>query len=89
MPPTDNSVVFDVWNGHTKHCQYCQTALRRLKKFRLAAFFVASCLAVLRPVGKIGSLARAATLGVTGVGLLLHKLIGMFYKYEFSHAQND
>lgn len=87
MPPASNKVVFDVWNAHTKHCRYCQDALRRLKKFRFAAFFVATCLGVLRPMSKVANL--ASTLATAGTGLLLHKLIGMFYKYETSHAHND
>jgi phenylpropionate dioxygenase-like ring-hydroxylating dioxygenase large terminal subunit len=87
MPPADNAVVFDVWNAHTKHCSYCQDALRRLKKIRFATIAMALCLAVLRPFGKVSSL--VATLSTAGIAYVLHKLIGMFYKYEFSHAQND
>eukprot|EP00977_Amphora_coffeiformis_P028036 scaffold34685_cov183-Amphora_coffeaeformis.AAC.16 len=87
MPAASNEVVFDVWNGHTKYCRYCQVALRRLKKARFASFVVATVLGTLRPWGRIGSL--VATLFTAGVGLGLHKLIGMFYRYEFSHAHND
>lgn len=38
IPAPSSQVVFDVWNGHTKHCRYCLTALRRLKTARLVAF---------------------------------------------------
>jgi hypothetical protein len=63
--------------------------LRRLKKVRFASLFAAACMAVLRPerLGAKGSL--ASTLALAGIGLLVNKLIGMFYRYEFSHAHND
>lgn len=89
MPESSNEVVFDVWNGHTKYCKYCQDALRRLKKVRFASYFAAACMAVVRPakLGVKGSL--ASTLALAGIGLLVNKLIGMFYRYEFSHSHND
>jgi len=88
MPPVDNEVVFDVWNGHTKYCKMCLKAVSNLKKLRFAAFTVATCLAVLRPFRN--PFAMLASVGVTaGAALLLNKLIGMFYRYEFSHAHND
>jgi hypothetical protein len=87
MPAADNEVVFDQWNGHTKHCQICLTALANLKKVRFAAFFVATCFAVLRPAGKVLNL--LSVLFTAGMGLGLNKLIGMFYRYEFSHGHND
>ena len=87
MPPASNDIVFDVWNSHTKYCQYCQVALKNLKKVRFAAFFAATCLAVLRPMNKVLNL--ASVLLTAGTGMLLHKLIGLFYRYEFSHAHND
>jgi hypothetical protein len=90
MPALSSQVVFDVWNGHTKHCRYCLTALRRLKTARLVAFTASTIWAILRPRllgSRLGAV--AATLGLAGVGLALHKLIGMFYRYELSHAEND
>jgi len=87
IPSASNEVVFDVWNAHTKHCRYCLTALGRLKKARFASFAAAAGFGVLRPFGRLGSL--ASTFALVGAGLLLHKLIGMFYRYEFSHAHND
>jgi hypothetical protein len=87
MPEADNEIVFDQWNGHTKHCQYCLTALANLKKARLATFFVSTCLAVLRPAGNVFNL--VSVLATAGLGLGLNKLIGLFYRFEFSHAHND
>jgi phenylpropionate dioxygenase-like ring-hydroxylating dioxygenase large terminal subunit len=87
MSSPSNDVVFDVWNAHTKYCKYCQDALKRLKGARLASFVAAASLAITRPLGVTGTL--LSSFGLAGIGLLLHKLIGMFYRYEYSHAHND
>lgn len=87
MPPADNNAVFDVWNQHTKKCQICQKALKNLKRIRFGGFATAACLAALRPGSKALSLSIALT--AAGMGLLLNKLIAMFYRYEYSHARND
>jgi hypothetical protein len=87
MPDADNELAFDQWNGHTKHCHICQTTLANLKKARLAAFFVATCLTVLRPSGKILNL--FSVLVSAGMGLALNKLIALFYRLEVSHGHND
>lgn len=88
MPATNNDVVFDVYNAHTKHCKNCQVALKNLKKIRFASFFFAALMATVRPkkLGVVGS--TAAALFFSGIGGALSKLIGMFYRYEFSHADN-
>jgi hypothetical protein len=88
MPPASNDVVFDVWNAHTKYCKYCQDALQRLKVVRFVSFLAATTVAVIRPFSNvIGTL--LSTFALAGIGLLLNKLIAMFYRYEFSHAHND
>lgn len=87
MPEASNDIVFDVWNAHTKYCKYCQTALSRLKKARFVFFSIATVLGVLRPSNRVSNI-----VGVflsAGIGLLLNKVIGMFYRYEFSHSHND
>mmetsp|Transcript_38712 Transcript_38712/g.69791 ORF Transcript_38712/g.69791 Transcript_38712/m.69791 type:complete len:238 (-) Transcript_38712:105-818(-) len=88
MPPADNEVVFDVWNSHTKNCKYCLTALRRLKRVRAVVFLASALVAAIRPkvLGVVGSVLSA--LGLSGLGLVVSKLIKMFYRYEFSHADN-
>jgi phenylpropionate dioxygenase-like ring-hydroxylating dioxygenase large terminal subunit len=87
MPPASSSVVFDVWNSHTKHCHYCQVALKRLRRVRLATLAAAACLAILRPWSATTTL--LSSLGLASIGLGVNKLIGMFHRYEFSHAHND
>ena len=88
MPAKNNDVVFDVWNSHTKHCSYCLAALKRLKMARKLTFLTAALIATIRPkfLGVVGSV--MSSLGFAGAGFGLSKLIGMFYKYEFSHADN-
>ena len=88
MPEADSEVVFDVYNSHTKYCRMCQTALARLKKVRFAAFAASACLAALRPANKVAA-SFAGALLLSGVGLALNKIIGAFYRYEFSHSHND
>jgi len=88
MPPVDNNVVFDVWNSHTKHCKYCLGALRNIRRIRAMSFLASALVASLRPriLGVLGSTAAAA--GLAGLGVAMTKLIGLFYKFEFSHADN-
>lgn len=87
MPEPNNEVVFDVWNSHTKHCAICQRALKNIKRARFASFLVATCLAVWRPSNQVVNM--ASVLASAGLGVALHKLAGLFYRYEFSHAHND
>jgi phenylpropionate dioxygenase-like ring-hydroxylating dioxygenase large terminal subunit len=87
MPTASSDVVFDAWNAHTKYCQYCQVALKRLKAVRMVTFIAASSIAITRPSNAFRAL--VSSLGLAGIGLLLNKLIGMFYRYECSHAHND
>ncbi|GFH54435.1 hypothetical protein CTEN210_10911 [Chaetoceros tenuissimus] len=88
MPSINNDVVFDVYNAHTKHCKYCQDALKNLKRARFMMFFFAAFTAALRPkiLGVGGSIFSG--LAFSGIGGLLNKVIGMFYRFEFSHAAN-
>ena len=55
---------------------------------RAVAFIASALVAAIRPkfLGRVGSIAGA--LGLSGVGYVLHKLMKMFYRYEFSHADN-
>ena len=88
MPAANNDVVFDVWNSHTKHCKYCLTALKRLKVARTLAFLTSALVATIRPKLLGVSASVISALGLSGVGFVLSKLIGMFYKYEFAHSEN-
>ena len=43
LPPAENDKekLFDVWSTHTKDCQYCQTALKRIDQVTTMAMVVA------------------------------------------------
>jgi phenylpropionate dioxygenase-like ring-hydroxylating dioxygenase large terminal subunit len=90
LPPAeqDKRVLFDVWHTHTVNCQYCQTALRRLRWARAGSYGLA-----LSHQTDLISLSFGAriliALGLTALGYAIHKLIGLFYVYEFEHAHND
>ena len=88
MSASNNEVVFDVWNAHTKNCKYCLDALKRIKTVRKMTFLASALVATIRPkvLGIVGSTLTA--LGLSGLGLALSKLIDMFYRFEFSHADN-
>ncbi len=88
MPTASNEAVFDVWNSHTKHCKYCLTALKNLKKIRFASLFASAIIAIVRPkqLGLIGS--TISSLLLAGLGAAMNKFIGLFYRFEFSHADN-
>lgn len=61
IPAIKKNVVFDVYSAHTKHCKnYCQIALKNLKKIRFSSFFYAMLIATMRPK-KLG-VAAIATL---------------------------
>lgn len=88
MPPSSNEVVFDVYNSHTKNCRYCLKALSNLKRARFASLFAGALLGVIRP-SKLGTAGTvAASIGFSLLGGIIHKLIGLFYRYEYSHADN-
>lgn len=87
MPESSHEVVFDVWNGHTKHCIHCQRGLRHCRRVRKFAFLLAMCVGVLRPANKFVSL--FASCAFVGVGLALDRVIRLFHRCEFSHGYND
>jgi Pheophorbide a oxygenase len=87
VEPSVGNVVFDQWNGHTKYCSICQSALKNIRTARFASFVVAALMAVVRPGGVAGGVALSSLFA--GVGLICSNLIKLFYVYEFSHATND
>ncbi|EKX51208.1 hypothetical protein GUITHDRAFT_159336 [Guillardia theta CCMP2712] len=87
MPPRefDKRKLFDVYNAHTKNCKVCQDAVQNLKLAR--GLFVGLSLASVAL--SHGVVALSSSLSCALVALALHKLIGLFYVYEFEHANND
>jgi phenylpropionate dioxygenase-like ring-hydroxylating dioxygenase large terminal subunit len=106
LPPVerDKRVLFDVWSTHTVNCQYCKTALKRLRWARAGSYGLAIAVLAIAILLESQSIAQshqtalisiafsgrvAISLGLTGLGYGIHKLIGLFYVYEFEHANND
>jgi phenylpropionate dioxygenase-like ring-hydroxylating dioxygenase large terminal subunit len=100
----DKRVLFDVWNTHTVNCQYCQIALKRLRWARAGSYGLAIMVLAIAILLESQALAQshqtalisiafvgrvAISLGLTALGYGIHKLIGLFYVYEFEHAHND
>ena len=87
MPPREmnKDVLFDVYNAHTKNCAICMEALKNLKMAR-NSLFAASFFTIGLNHGP-PAVAGGALLAT--IGILIHKLTSLFYKYEFEHAFND
>ena len=97
--------LYDVWHTHTRHCHTCQTALKRLIWTTRGLWGLAALALVIGimldaraaagygglwqipPTSALGWFALAALLGTASY--LLHRLRGLFYRYEFRHADND
>ena len=88
LPPRehDHRRLYDVWNAHTKHCRICLDALRNIKRVRfISSILAAAALSLLK--NKLHAILGTALFATVALGA--HKLINMFYVYEFSHADND
>ena len=77
--------LFDVYNSHTKDCSVCSKALKNLKLSRNVSI-VLSILAI--GIFKSLKLKIIFSTLTSVVSLLCHKLMKMFYKYEYSHQSN-
>jgi len=80
--------LFDVYDSHTRKCKICQAGLKKLVMVRNTAL-----------VGAVGlfqafmSFRRTyflvAALVIGAASSILHKLLPLFYKYEYSHQNNN
>lgn len=88
LPPRldSNEKIFDVWNSHTKHCQYCLGAYNNIETMKKVSFGSAFAIALAAPEGPEKIV--AGTLAVA-VGAALHKLAELFVVYEFNHQDNN
>ena len=81
-----NKELFDVYDAHTKQCSVCTTAVKNTTNLRnLAVVFSTLTLAL----GKSRLLKIAGGLFFAGVAIILEKLRGFYYIYEFSHQSNN
>jgi len=87
LPPRErnNDKLFDVYDTHTANCAICKTALKNFKTARFVLF--AAAFAVAAFFKGVTALVGGGLLAIAG--LLLGKIINMFYHYPFDHAYND
>lgn len=80
--------LFDVYTAHTKNCQVCQTALKNFNKAKVTLAIAAIFCAIVRPFPN-PILSFVATGVLSLAGLAIHAFTRLYYKYEFSHQQNN
>jgi hypothetical protein len=89
LPPTlPSEQLFDVYHAHVESCTVCLSALRRTKRYRdLSLGVVAITTLFFHPTVNPYAGAVAAVFGLSA--LAAHKLMKLFYTFEFSHQDND
>lgn len=86
LPPRGTEDIFDMWNAHTKHCQYCQTAYRNLEIVK----YVSLALSAIAFLGLPSSIPEPAiSFAFLLIAGALQKFNELFVRYEYSHADND
>ena len=86
LPPRGTEDIYDMWHAHTKHCSHCRGALRNLNAAKYSSLGLLGVSALWMPDGGERT---AAVLVAGATAAALHVLTGLFYRYEFSHADND
>ena len=84
LPPLGSEDIYDMWHAHTKHCSQCQAALRQLERAKYAAGAVVGASIVWVPQGAPER--TTAILGAAAVAAAAHAISRLFYRYEYSHA---
>ena len=84
LPPLGSEDIYDMWHAHTKHCSQCQAALRQLERAKYAAGAVVVASIVWVPQGAPER--TTAILGAAAVAAAAHAISRLFYRYEYSHA---
>eukprot|EP01041_Mallomonas_annulata_P003925 gene3925-7828_t len=87
LPPVlDSAELFDVYNVHTKNCLICLRALKNLVRVRNVALVLAAVAGMVIK-NTVRALATSGFLGL--IALACHKFKGLYYKYEYSHQNNN
>ena len=84
LPPLGSEDIYDMWHAHTKHCSQCQAALRQLERAKYAAGAVVAASIVWVPQGAPER--TTMILGAAAVAAAAHAISRLFYRYEYSHA---
>mmetsp|Transcript_41397 Transcript_41397/g.65591 ORF Transcript_41397/g.65591 Transcript_41397/m.65591 type:complete len:227 (-) Transcript_41397:114-794(-) len=85
--PRGSEDIYDMWDAHTKNCQYCQRAYRNLEILKHSSLAALGVAIVALPDGSPERALVAVTSSLTA--LALHKFNSLFRRYEYSHADND
>ena len=81
-----NKEIFDVYNGHTKHCTDCMAALKFVNHFRnVAVVMAALSIAMLESP----ELRVMSSFSFSGLAAGAERLKTFFYTYEYSHQNNN
>ena len=86
LPARGTEDIYDMWHAHTKHCSHCLEALRNIEAVRNAGLAIFGVSAIWMPDGAERTAVVLAAAVVAGGA---HTLSRLFYRYEFSHADND
>ena len=84
LAPQGSEDIYDMWHAHTKHCSQCQAALRQLETAKYAAGAVVAASIVWVPQGAPER--TTMILGAAAVAAAAHAISRLFYRYEYSHA---
>lgn len=102
VPPLlSEDQMFDFYEAHAKHCHHCMKGLKQMKALRVAVWAAAAFCFVkamvtaavrqstswLPPKGSI--ILSAVGLVCVGIAFVLNQMIGLFFVYKYSHADND
>lgn len=85
--PRGSENIYDMWDAHTKHCQYCQTAYRNLEALKYVSLAALSVAVIGLPDGSTERSVVAVASSLLAIAL--HKFNDLFKRYEYSHADND
>ena len=83
LVPQGTEDIFDMWEAHTTHCSQCRAALMRIEFIKYTSLSLALASVVAMPYGWERALTATFLLAVPAA---LHAMSGMFYRYEYSHA---
>ena len=83
LPPRGTEDIFDMWDAHTRHCSQCRRALRRLRAVQYGGGALLGASLLWLPYGEERTLAALALAALVAA---VQRVGGMFFRYEYSHA---
>ena len=83
LPPRGSEDIYDMWHAHTKNCRHCRAAVRNIEAGRTAALAALVVSVAALPDSTERTL---AVLAAAAAAAALHAVSRLFYRYEYSHA---